>query len=72
MTMVSAQAMCSALAYLVYQQSHEVVLIVSGVLSVVWLALLVVFVRMPTPAREQKRAARSPSTGDPRRPRPGG
>ena len=58
LTMIAAQGACSTLAYLVYQEPHDVVLIVGGVVAFVWLVLLVVFVRMPepSPARERTNA----------------
>ena len=40
-TMIVAQGVCSTLAYLVYQQPHDMVLVVGGVLVAAWVALLV-------------------------------
>jgi UDP-GlcNAc:undecaprenyl-phosphate/decaprenyl-phosphate GlcNAc-1-phosphate transferase len=59
-TMIVAQGACSALAYLVYQQPHDVVLVVGGVLAAAWVALLVAFVRMPEPAGAQGQASAVP------------
>ncbi len=56
-TMIVAQGICSALAYVVYQQPHDAVLLAGGVLVAAWLVLLVAFVRMPEPAAAQSRAS---------------
>lgn len=45
---VLAQAACSLLAWFVYRQSQEVVLAVGAAAALVWIGLLVLFLRMPS------------------------
>jgi uncharacterized membrane protein len=44
---ITAQLVCSALAYTVYRQSQAVVIGVGVAIGVVWLLLLGIFLRMP-------------------------
>ena len=55
---VLAQAACSLLAWFVYRQSQEVVLAVGAAAALVWIGLLVLFLRMPSlaPAAEADEA----------------
>ena len=50
--LIAAQAACSLLAYIVYQQERAFVLVIGTTVAVTWLLLLWVFLRMAEPSRE--------------------